>query len=215
MLKIKCFVCNPIQENTYIVSDSTGEAAIIDCGAWFPEEREAIKEYVTSHQLKPVLLLGTHGHLDHHLGDSFVFHTWGLKPQVHEGDKALMQTLPEQAQNLLQLSLTADDFVPVGRYLNGNDVIRFGNHVFTIIETPGHSQGSVIFYCEEENLCFSGDLLFKGSIGRTDLPGGSMFQMIQSLRHICQLPDSTKVYPGHGEPTTIGYEVATNPYLDR
>lgn len=215
MLKIKRFVCNPIRENTYIVSDSTGEAAIIDCGACFPEEYEAIREYIELNQLKPVVLLGTHGHLDHHLGDSFVFDIWKLKPQVHEGDKELMQSLPEQAQNLLQLSLTADNFVPAGKYLSGSDVIRFGNHVFTIIETPGHSKGSIIYYCKDEDLCFSGDMLFKGSIGRTDLPGGSMFEMIQSLRHICQLPDSTKVYPGHGEATTIGNEVATNPYLDR
>ena len=94
MLKIKRFVCNPIRENTYIVSDSTGEAAIIDCGACFPEEYEAIREYIELNQLRPVVLLGTHGHLDHHLGDSFVFDIWKLKPQVHEGDKELMQSLP-------------------------------------------------------------------------------------------------------------------------
>lgn len=215
MLNIQCFVCNPFQENTYVVSDSTGEAIIIDCGACFPNEHNAIKEYIIANQLKPVMLLGTHGHLDHHIGDSFVYNTWGLKPQVHIGDKELMQMLPEQANTLLNMSLSDDEIAPIGEYLSGDDVIKFGHHEFTIIETPGHSPGSVIFYCKEEDLCFSGDMLFKGSIGRTDLPGGSMFQMIQSLRRICQLPDSTKVYSGHGEPTTIGYEVATNPYLDR
>ena len=161
MLNIQCFVCNPFQENTYVVSDSTGEAIIIDCGACFPNEHNAIKEYIIANQLKPVMLLGTHGHLDHHIGDSFVYNTWGLKPQVHIGDKELMQMLPEQANTLLNMSLSDDEIAPIGKYLSGDDVIKFGHHEFTIIETPGHSPGSVIFYCKEEDLCFSGDMLFK------------------------------------------------------
>ena len=104
---------------------------------------------------------------------------------------------------------------PVGKYLTGKDKIAFGSHVFSIIETPGHSPGSVFIYDEEEHVAFSGDTLFRCSIGRTDLPGGSMFQMIQSLRIVCQLPDDTRVYPGHGPETTIGAELASNPYLDR
>ncbi|MBO4314588.1 MAG: MBL fold metallo-hydrolase, partial [Prevotella sp.] len=99
--------------------------------------------------------------------------------------------------------------------LSGDDAIRFGNHQFKVIETPGHSRGSVFFYCEEENIAFSGDTLFRFSIGRTDLDGGSMFMIIQSLRTISQLPDKTIVYPGHGDSTTIGDEVAHNPYIDR
>ena len=93
--------------------------------------------------------------------------------------------------------------------------VTFGNHTFSVIETPGHTRGSVFYYCEEEKVAFSGDTLFKGSIGRTDLPGGSMFQIIQSLRMITQLPDDVTVYSGHGEETTIGLELASNPYLDR
>ena len=114
MLNIQCFVCNPFQENTYVVSDSTGEAIIIDCGACFPNEHNAIKEYIMANQLKPVMLLGTHGHLDHHIGDSFVYNTWGLKPQVHTGDKELMQMLPEQAKTLLNISLSDDEIAPIG-----------------------------------------------------------------------------------------------------
>ena len=103
----------------------------------------------------------------------------------------------------------------VGRYLSASDVIQFGNHTFTILETPGHSPGGVFYYCKEENVAFSGDTLFQHSVGRTDLQGGSMFLLIQSLRMISQLPDQTKILPGHGEATTIGEEETSNPYLDR
>lgn len=107
------------------------------------------------------------------------------------------------------------NFPAVGRTFQPNEVISFGNHQLSVIETPGHSRGSVTFYCKEENVAFTGDTLFKTSIGRTDFPGGSMFQIINSLRLLAQLPDNTIVYPGHGEPTSIGWELAHNPYMDR
>ena len=107
------------------------------------------------------------------------------------------------------------DMPPIRKYLTDKDVIAFGNHIFTIIETPGHSPGSIFLYCEKEHVAFSGDTLFHYSIGRTDLEGGSMFQIIQSIRMICQLPDDTVIYPGHGDKTTIGIELAGNPYMDR
>ena len=100
-------------------------------------------------------------------------------------------------------------------YLTKDDIIEFGNQRFTIIETPGHTPGSVFFYNEKEHIVFSGDTIFKRSIGRTDLEGGSMFQMIQTLRFVSQLPDKTILYPGHGESTTIGDELSSNPYIDR
>ena len=104
---------------------------------------------------------------------------------------------------------------PVGRYLREGDSIDFGTHHFTVIETPGHSPGGVFYYCKDEEVAFSGDTLFHNSIGRTDFEGGSMFMLIQSLRMISQMPDTTRVLPGHGPETTIGYEVAHNPYIDR
>ena len=106
-------------------------------------------------------------------------------------------------------------FPPIGHFFEEDEVIKFGNHEFTIIETPGHSNGSVCFYCEAEHVLFSGDTLFKSSIGRTDFPGGSMFRIINSLRHLGMLPDETQVLPGHGEATSIGEELAHNPYMDR
>lgn len=215
MMNIERFVCNDIRENCYVVSDSSKECVIVDCGAYYEAEKQSLKKYIDDNSLNPTHLIATHGHVDHHLGDRFVFDTWGLKPEVPEADEALMQQLSEQAAAIMGLRLTQDDFAPVGRYLAANDTISFGDHTFTIIETPGHSPGSVFFYCEEEAVAFSGDTLFKGSIGRTDFQGGSMFMIIQSLRHISQLPDATKIFPGHGEMTTIGYEETANPYLDR
>jgi hydroxyacylglutathione hydrolase len=214
-MEIKRFVCNMIRENTYVVSDDTREAVIIDCGAYYEEERKAIKQYIDDNKLQPKHLIATHGHVDHHLGDRFVYDTWGLKPEVGEADENFMNRLPEQARQLFEMELSDDDFAPVGRYLMPADTISFGHTTFKIIETPGHSPGGLCFYSEADKTLFTGDTLFRGSIGRSDFDGGSMFLIIQSLRVLSQLPDDTIVLPGHGERTTIGYEVATNPYLDR
>lgn len=214
-MEIKRFVCNMIRENTYVVSDDTREAVIIDCGAYYEEERKAIKQYIDDNKLQPKHLIATHGHVDHHLGDRFVYDTWGLKPEVGEADEDFMNRLPEQARQLFEMELSDDDFAPVGRYLMPADTISFGHTTLKIIETPGHSPGGLCFYSEADKTLFTGDTLFRGSIGRSDFDGGSMFLIIQSLRVLSQLPDDTVVLPGHGERTTIGYEVATNPYLDR
>lgn len=215
MLQIKRFVCNVIQENCYVVSDETQEAVIIDCGAQFEAERQAIKNYIESNHLRPVHLLATHGHVDHNIGNKFVFDTWGLKVELHKDDEPLISTLSEQAEQFMRQELAKDEQPPVGRYLEENDTITFGTHTLQGIETPGHSQGSVFFWCKDEKVAFSGDTLFRNSVGRADLPGGSMFLLIQSLRMVCQLDDDTRILPGHGEETTVGRELASNPYLDR
>lgn len=214
MLDIHVIVCNMYAENCYIISDEAKECVIIDCGALREEERNAVTEYISKNQLKPVHLIVTHGHADHNFGDSFILKTYGLKPEINQMDQYLLDALPEQANFLThgKMRLTVPE---VGEYLKQDDKIAFGNHEFTVMETPGHSPGCVCFYCPEENVLMSGDTLFRRSIGRTDLPGGSMFELIQSLRLLSQLPDQTKVCPGHGETTTIGDEVAFNPYMDR
>lgn len=214
MLNIKCFECNMLQENCYVVSDESKECIIIDCGAFYEKEQKAITQYIEAQGLKPVDFIATHGHVDHHFGDQFIYTTYGLKVKVHQADAFLMQLLQEQAEAFVGVKLS-DDFPSVDQYLNSDDTISFGSQQFTLIETPGHTPGSVFFYCQEEDVAFSGDTLFHLSIGRTDLQGGSMFQMIQSLRMLSQLPDNIKIYPGHGEPTTIGTELAGNPYMDR
>lgn len=202
-----------LQENCYVVSDDTRECVIIDCGAFYPEERKAVVDYIKGHQLKPVHLLATHGHLDHNFGNNTIYEAFGLKPEVAAEDESLMQSLKQQGE-MWQVNIDYD-FPAIGRFFEDNDVIQFGSHTLEVIKTPGHSKGSVTFYCKEENVAFTGDTLFKGSIGRTDFPGGSMFQIINSLRFIAQLPDVTKVLPGHGEMTSVGEELAHNPYMDR
>jgi len=214
MLKIERFVVNPLAENCYIVSDETGECVIIDCGAYTDSERQMVVEYIRRNNLKPVHLLQTHGHLDHCFGNDTIYREFGLQPEVHLGDEKLMNEMAQQSMMIMGQPLSIE-MPAVGRYLTEKSTIEFGNHVFTIIETPGHSPGCVFYFCEEEKVAFSGDTLFRGSIGRTDFMGGSMFQIIQSLRMICQMPDDIEVYPGHGEATTIGYECQTNMYLDR
>ena len=214
MLNIQKFVCNMIQENCYVVSDETKECIIVDCGAYYEEERRAIVDYIRHNQLTPKHLVATHGHIDHNFGNNTIYEAFGLKPEVEADDEQLINMLPQQAQAIAGVELDYK-MPPVGKYLRGTDTISFGSHTFTLLHTPGHTPGGVFYYCKEEKVAFSGDTLFRGSIGRTDLPGGNSFLIIQSLRMIAQLPDDTTILPGHGQQTTIGYELRSNPYMDR
>lgn len=211
MIEIRRFVCNMLQENTYVISDDTHEAVVIDCGALYDEERQAIVNYIDSQQLKPVHLLCTHGHFDHNFGNDTIWHTYGLKPEVAAADEKLMD-LKTQVEQMIGTGYQ-NDVPPIGRLLTTDDIISFGTHRLTILPTPGHTPGSVSFYCREEGIVFTGDTLFRLSIGRTDFPGGSWAQMTDSLKLLATLPGETKVYCGHGEPTTIGEERQYNPYV--
>lgn len=213
-MEIKTFVCNMLEENCYVVSDETKECVIIDCGAFYGEERDAIVRYIDNNQLKPVHLLATHGHLDHNFGNNTILEHYGLKPEVAEGDRNMMNNYNQQAQKFYGMQLNFE-LPEAGSVITDNQDITFGNHKLKVIPTPGHSKGSVTFYCKEENVAFTGDTLFQQSIGRTDLHGGSMMQIIQSLRILAQLPDETVVKPGHGNDTTIGRELESNPFMER
>ncbi|MBR4925558.1 MAG: MBL fold metallo-hydrolase [Prevotella sp.] len=213
MLNIQKYVCNPFQENTYIVSDETGECIIIDCGAYYDNERMEITEYIMTNALTPVRLLCTHGHFDHCMGNDFAYAQYGLKAEVSGKDEYLMVSMAQQARNFLGIEFERE-VPPVGKYLTKDDVITFGTHELRILETPGHTPGSVTFYCEQEKVAFTGDTLFQMSIGRTDFEGGSFADMTNSLRNVlAKLPEDTTVYSGHGGKTTIGRELASNPYL--
>lgn len=214
MLEIQRIVCNQLQENCYVVSDETRECVIIDCGAYDANERQAVTDYIRSHRLAPRHLLATHGHIDHNLGNDTIHREFGLSPEVHAADAEELRLLPQKAAELFGIRVDYDLPAPEHLVTDGEE-IRFGSHRMTVIHTPGHSPGSVFYHCPEEHAAFSGDTLFRHCIGRTDFEGGSMFQMIQSLRTVCQLPDQTRIYPGHGGATTIGEELAENPYLDR
>ena len=213
MLTIKCFTCNMLAENCYVVSDETHDCVIIDCGAYYPEESEAIIGYIRQQRLTPRHLLCTHGHFDHCMGNGFIYHTFGLKPEVHIDDEFLMVKMQEQTREILGVNLPLE-VPPVGRYLSDSDIITFGSHTLRILHTPGHTPGGVCYYCEAEGILFSGDTLFRMSIGRTDFERGSYEEIVNSLQHVLALlPAGTKVYPGHGPATTIDDEVRYNPYF--
>ena len=202
MLNIQRFVCNMLQENCYVVSDETKECVIVDCGVYYQEERKALVNYIRDNGLVPKHLIATHGHLDHNFGNNTIYEEFGLKVELHHADEDMLQNQDKDVTSFYGLTIDYE-MPPIGKLLTAEDTIEFGSHRFTIIETPGHSKGSVFFYCEEENIAFSGDTLFHYSVGRTDLKGGSMFMLIQSLRMICQLPDKTTVLPGHGENSAL------------
>ena len=214
MINIKTFTCNMLQENCYVVSDETRECVIIDCGAFYEEERKAIVEYIRTNNLQPKHLLATHGHLDHNFGNNTIDEAFGLRVELSERDQSLIDHADQQAKQFYGEPLK-QPLPPTGTHLSEGTPVTFGSHTLQILSTPGHSRGSVTLYCQAENVAFTGDTLFKHSIGRTDFVGGNMFQIIQSLRMLAQLPDETIVLPGHGERTTIGDELAHNPYMDR
>lgn len=213
MLKIKTFAVNPIGENTYVVSDDTREAVLIDCGMFSTEEKNRLAEYVEQEQLAIRHILCTHGHFDHLFGCPFVAERYGVLPELHPDDWPLYDRMAEQVRDFIGISYTVK-MPSVGTCLHEGDVISFGNHKLTVLHTPGHSPGGVVYYCAEEEVLFSGDSLFRFSIGRTDLPGGDHRTLVEGLTSkVLTLPESTTVYPGHGPVTTVGDERRANPYL--
>jgi len=211
-MKIKTFEVNPLQENCYVVSDETNECVIIDCGALYDAEQKAIQTYISDNHLKPVHHLCTHGHFDHVFGAAFILSAFSLKPEAHAADQSMIEDLDQQCR-MMGFGVGANlSGAPVGTILSHGDIISFGNHQLKVLHTPGHSPGSVIFYCEEEHVAFSGDTLFRMSVGRSDLPGGSWQQLLSSLSSVVsKLPSETIVYPGHGPQTLISEEVRMNP----
>lgn len=203
-----------LQENCYVASDESGECIIVDCGAFYEEERRAIVDYIQAEHLTPKHLVATHGHVDHNFGIDTIYEQYGLLPEVHASDAEFITHLNEQAVQFI--GYRPDNTYPAtGKHLEDGEELVFGTHAATIIHTPGHSTGSVCLYLKDENVLFTGDTLFHLSIGRTDLQGGSMMQIIQSLRHLAQLPDNTVILPGHGGQSTIGAELEYNPFMDR
>lgn len=212
MINVKCFVFNMLQENCYIVSDETREAVIIDCGAYYDAERQAVVDYVREHQLTVQHLLCTHGHFDHCFGNDTVWHTFGVGPEISEKDSCLMD-IDAQMRSMMGVGFGRES-APVRRFFEEDETVSFGTHHLQVLPTPGHTPGGVSFYCKEEKLVFTGDTLFRMSVGRTDFDGGSWNDLHDSLAKVlAKLPADTTVMPGHGPKSRIGEELQMNPYL--
>lgn len=211
-MTIKIFTFNPIQENTYLLYDETNEAIIIDCGCLYDAEKQQLKKFIEDNQLTLKRVINTHLHLDHQFGNKFLFDTYRISPEAHQEDEFLIELFPLQAQAFGFTN--ADPAQPLKSYIADNEIVRFGNTELKAVHVPGHSPGSLAYYCGKEGVLFSGDVLFHESIGRTDLIKGDYATLIRSItERLLTLPDSTQVYPGHGDITTIGYEKQYNPFL--
>ncbi len=211
-MQVYAFTFNPFQENTYVIWDETLDCAIIDPGCYEPNEQLMLQKFITDKQLKPVLLLQTHAHLDHVFGTAFVHRTWNLSPLLHAKETPVYETA-EKVGLGYGVPMEA---LPFARFeLNEGKNIAFGNTELEVFFTPGHSPGSVCFYHAASKNLIVGDVLFYGSIGRTDLPGGHYQTLIDSINNkLMPLPDNTVVYSGHGPKTTIGNERMYNPFLN-
>ncbi|MBE7178970.1 MAG: MBL fold metallo-hydrolase [Mucilaginibacter polytrichastri] len=211
MITVKAITVNPFQENTYVLYDETGECLIIDPGIYTGTEQNMLVDFISQNKLRPVKLLLTHAHIDHILGNRFVFDQYGLSPELHKGEESILDYAPTVAA---KYGFQYDVSPKVGTYLEDNQKIGFGNSELLTILAPGHSPAHICFYTAKEGILIGGDVLFYNSIGRTDLPGGDHDTLIKSINErLFVLPDETVVYPGHGPETNIGFEKKTNPFL--
>ncbi len=211
-MKIKTFEFNMFPVNCYVIWDDTKEAAIIDPGCFYDEEKRKLKDFIIDKGLTVKHLLNTHLHLDHIFGNPFVLQEFGLSAEAHQADEFWIEEAPKQSRMFgFQLKEAP---VPLGKYLHDGDLIQFGNTTLEAIHVPGHSPGSLVYYSKADSCLFSGDVLFQGSIGRADLAGGNFDELIDNIcSRLFVLPNDTVVYPGHGAPTTIGAEKADNPFF--
>lgn len=210
MLFIQSFEFNPLQENTYVLYDETKECVIIDPGCFETDEKKELTDFLERHQLQVKMLLNTHCHVDHVLGNYYLKEKFKTQLLIPAGEVPVLQSAKILAP--LYGFHQYEEATPDG-YLEEGDTITFGSHSLSVIFAPGHSPGHVVFYNEPNGILISGDVLFYNSIGRTDLPGGDHNTLLNSIRQkLFRLPDSIKVYPGHGPETTIGFEKRTNPF---
>ena len=212
MLKLESLVFNPFSENTYIIYDETKECVSVDPGCSNSAEENRLFGFIDSHQLKPLMIINTHGHVDHVVGNNAVKRRYGISSSAH------IDTHPdiEQAKRhavWLGMQPEGDIDLP-DMELKDDQEIMVGNGILEVIFTPGHAKGSVSLYAPVEGWVLTGDALFARSVGRTDMPGGNFEELRESIRtRLFTLPNETEVFPGHGESTTIGEEKDFNPYV--
>jgi len=210
MISVKKFTFNSFEVNTYVLSDETKECIIIDPACYEDFEKKTFYNYIEDNKLKPVRLLNTHCHIDHILGNAFVLGKYKLTAEIHKDGLPLLNNMKSYG---MMFGITLESISKPTVFIEENQVIRFGNSSLKALYLPGHADGSLAFY-SEEGFVVVGDVLFNGSIGRTDLPTGNHELLINNIKNkLFVLPDNTKVYCGHGPETTIGFEKEHNPYL--
>lgn len=210
---VKKFEFNPVSENTYVIYDETKECAIIDPGCFYPDEKALLLNFILDNDLVVKHVLNTHLHFDHIFGLNFIEEQFGMKTEANQADEFLLEQMATQLR-LFGFESNGDKTPEISKYLNENDVVTVGKQRLIVLQVPGHSPGSLVFYNQDAGCLFAGDVLFRGSIGRTDLAGGSMEQLIDGIKNkLLTLPYDTIVYSGHGPQTTIGEEVKHNPFL--
>jgi glyoxylase-like metal-dependent hydrolase (beta-lactamase superfamily II) len=208
---IKTFTFNDFSENTYILYDETHECVIIDPGCNSLREQEELTDFISNANLKPMHLINTHCHIDHILGNQFVSEKYQLKLTSHKKEQAVLDAGQTTAM-MYHIPYTKSPDITI--FIDEGDHVKFGKSELQVLFTPGHSPASVSLFCKESNILVVGDVLFQGSIGRTDLPGGNFETLTRVIRaKFFTLPDETVVYPGHGGDTTIGIEKRTNPFF--
>jgi glyoxylase-like metal-dependent hydrolase (beta-lactamase superfamily II) len=211
MLTIKFFTFSPVQENTYILYNQDKKALVIDPGCYDNTEKETLSKFISDNGLVVEKLLNTHCHLDHIFGNKWVHEKYGLELFLHPEEEKVLAFGPQSG---IMWGLPFENYVGPLNFLNAGDEVVLGEDVLKVILAPGHSPGSICFYCEEQKFIIGGDVLFRESIGRTDLPLGDHQTLLDSIRsQLFVLPDDVEVYPGHGPSTTIGYEKRHNPFL--
>ncbi len=210
MIQVNHFVFSPFMENTYVVYDETKSAIIIDPGCYEPHERQELSEFISHNELKVEKLINTHCHIDHVFGNNYIKKKYDVELTIHKEDEATLRSVEVYAP---AYGFTNYETSQAEHFFDEGDTVEFGNSSLEVLFTPGHAPGHVVLVNKEQNICIGGDVLFDGSIGRTDLPGGDYDQLIESIHtKMFSLSDDMVVYPGHGGTTTIGKEKATNPF---
>lgn len=211
MIEVQTFVFNPFQENTYVVYDATGECAIIDPGCADASEESMLAGFIESRKLRPVMLINTHCHIDHVLGNEFVARRYQLPLHLHAGELKTYRETDRWTAIFGMPPLTPPQNL---QFVEEGDELQLGQNKLSVLFTPGHSVASISLYNAASSVLFSGDVLFEEGVGRTDLPGGNFEVLAASIRnHLYPLPDPTTVYSGHGKSTTIGHEKRFNPFV--
>jgi glyoxylase-like metal-dependent hydrolase (beta-lactamase superfamily II) len=210
-MKIAVFTFNDFAENTYVLYDDTHECVIVDPGCNTREERLQLSTFIKSNNLTPKMLINTHCHIDHVLGNAFVSQEYGLELAAHPDEKMVLDSC-EMVSKMYGIPYggSPDITIPITE----KNIITFGETRLEILFTPGHSPASITLYNRQQGVLIAGDVLFRQSIGRTDLPGGDFDTLISSIKEkLLVLPEETAVYPGHGPSTSVGFEKKHNPFL--